>query len=550
MSVAKKEGATVRWPLKSATAKPLSNTAQKEELVEETDVSSESDYTDDETDEDVDERAPIVLQPQQLKAEKQVYIIINRSFVFLNLSNPGAGKSYFTGYISEVYELPMIIIGITSSKPVWDKLDNEQRVEIRDFITYETLAGKKGKKLKHPYLIRVDNPKPGVKVEYTATPELVKMLEAGYLIVFDEFQKLRNPNTMYKACLAISKAVQDAAVTYKSRLAMLSGTPLSNKTKNILQIMRLIGCIGEGDLYRIDPRTNTMELIGLKKLVNYAREINRGLTDRILTTNPFQRDNIEHVCFLLFEQVVRDYITVTMPKIIDAPLDIANSFYDQDDESKLEEMKQMLAEFELKWVDKKTGNITANNFEIQHNYNFVISESARQNILVRIAIHDLVEIPNCKVIFAVNRLETISFLAEALAKWNPIIFQGKLRAKQRIEAVNAFQNDPTRRLWIGTISSMCNSISLHDIRGDAPRRMYILPGMIYLNNQQVIDRIYRQGLISAAYVRLVYIKGLEQERRIFESMTRSSEDLRHVLPEEAQKGLVFLGNLRNIEEDI
>ena len=92
-------------------------------------------------------------------------------------------------------------------------------------------------------------------------------------------------------------------------------------------------------------------------------------------------------------------------------------------------------------------------------------------------------------------------------------------------------------------------ISLHDTVGNAPRFMLISPSHKLLEIIQAASRIYRDGTMSNAYVRVFYGKGnVGAEISILQALARKTTILKGVIDEHLNDLLLLPGEYPTEEE--
>ena len=135
-----------------------------------------------------------------------------------------------------------------------------------------------------------------------------------------------------------------------------------------------------------------------------------------------------------------------------------------------------------------------------------------------------------KVVAFGHHRELLLALKELLARYKPVLVIGGLSDKVRQAAVDAFQNDPSVRLFLGGITACGTGVTL-----TAASRLVRLEGSwVAGENQQCEDRIHRMGQIAKSVVveDLVVEKSLDAQ--ILGCAARKSRDVSGVLDGAAQ----------------
>lgn len=115
------------------------------------------------------------------------------------------------------------------------------------------------------------------------------------------------------------------------------------------------------------------------------------------------------------------------------------------------------------------------------------------------------------VLIFVNFRETLKYLAEALHTRSLIFGDQERYGLSRDTVVDNFQSG-AERIVLAMTNAGGQSISLHDLRGDAQRISLICPTYDPIMLQQVLGRAYRAGAKSPPICKLVYAAGTIEEK--------------------------------------
>lgn len=495
----------------------------------------------------------LVLKPWQIDWANKVIEILQRSLVYVDTSRMGSGKTYVTLWVAKQLGIKILVVCPPIMIEVWRKTADEYGVSVVDIISYQSLRSVRGSQPKHGFLTRHDNVigKSSInKLEFHPTQKLYNLCRSSLFIICDEIQNIKNTSSQYKACKALFQPIIYEGGT--SRIALLSGTPF-DKEEHALNLLKLISYIRSDKMFTTD--NNDFRLLGLNDLIETCLTIDKDETNRIISENKPNRNNIKHIVFLLYVNVVKKHISGSMPSptSINVELDTKNGFYNIDKE-KEEQLSKALQELsKAVKFDSETGNVN-----MKENAFGAITK-ALQNIelskvkdIGRVAINILSQNSENKVIISVNYNQTIAELKEILLDYNPLVLNGSIVIKKRGEIVDNFNNDPTVRVLIMNTIVGGVGISLHDVVGDSPRFMLISPSYSILNVTQAAGRIYRDGVKSKATVRMFYGKdknGVELENKILDAMARKTNVLRNTLEEKNIGSLKFPGEYKKEIED-
>lgn len=495
----------------------------------------------------------LVLKPWQIDWANKVIEILQRSLVYVDTSRMGSGKTYVTLWVAKQLGIKILVVCPPIMIEVWRKTADEYGVSVVDIISYQSLRSVRGSQPKHGFLTRHDNVigKSSInKLEFHPTQKLYNLCRSSLFIICDEIQNIKNTSSQYKACKALFQPIIYEGGT--SRIALLSGTPF-DKEEHALNLLKLISYIRSDKMFTTD--NNDFRLLGLNDLIETCLTIDKDETNRIISENKPNRNNIKHIVFLLYVNVVKKHISGSMPSptSINVELDTKNGFYNIDKE-KEEQLSKALQELsKAVKFDSETGNVN-----MKENAFGAITK-ALQNIelskvkdIGRVAINILSQNNENKVIISVNYNQTIEELKEILQDYNPLVLNGSIVIKKRGKIVDNFNNDPTVRVLIMNTIVGGVGISLHDTVGDSPRFMFISPSYSILNVTQAAGRIYRDGVKSKATVRMFYGKdknGVELENKILDAMARKTNVLRNTLEEKNIGSLKFPGEYKKEIED-
>lgn len=103
--------------------------------------------------------------------------------------------------------------------------------------------------------------------------------------------------------------------------------------------------------------------------------------------------------------------------------------------------------------------------------------------------------------------EVMDILATALKKYRPVQVRGGVTGAQAQQAVDAFQNDPNHRVFIGQIQSAGTAITLtaaHDV-------VFVESSWVPGDNEQAVERIHRIGQTNPCLARFVCLEGSVDE---------------------------------------
>lgn len=497
----------------------------------------------------------VELREWQVDWAHKVDKILQTNNGYIDTSAMRSGKTYVTLWIAQQYNLKLLIICPLTTTSVWKTTAKKYGVEIIKTISYQSLRSTRNHQPKHNFLERME----GVnkRTEFVPTKKYLDLLEGGgILLVLDEIQNIKNNSSQYKACSALIHALNDASGN--SRFALLSGTPL-DKEEHAINLLKMIGYIRSRNLYRIDMKTKEMILEGLQDLINECARIDINATKRILKEFPPGRGQLDILCYKLYVGIIKNEISGAMkaPEI-KSVFDVKNGFYsiNKEDSEKLKKAvralrfavttgrEEKITETPEGIVEKSTKNvggvITA----------LLAIENAKAADMARVADKALTASKKgLKVVISVNYTSTIETINAILAKWNPLILNGKVKENKRDVIIKAFVEDPKCRVFIMNTVVGGVGISLYSEEKNQDRLMLISPSYRMIEIIQAASRIFGPGLQSKAEIRLFYGKCPEcDERSILTALAKKSLVLKGTLDDSITVGLKLPGDYESFTE--
>jgi len=122
--------------------------------------------------------------------------------------------------------------------------------------------------------------------------------------------------------------------------------------------------------------------------------------------------------------------------------------------------------------------------------------------LVAAHIKDILEEENKIVVFAHHK-EVVDVLQKSLSEYNPVVITGETSMQNRQSAVDAFQQNPDVRVFIGTLGAASTGLTLTAARVAVFAEIDWVPATL----QQAEDRIHRIGQQDVALIQYLVIEG-------------------------------------------
>jgi superfamily II DNA or RNA helicase len=479
----------------------------------------------------------LILRSSQVDHFNRIDAILQTNHCYIDTSPLGSGKTYVSAAIAVKYGFPIAVCCPKAAIAVWDKVCQEYGIPVLFAIGYESLRSITGKQPKHQLLTRVDTEN---RTYFTATEKFLEMARSGLLLVLDEIQHLKNDSDQYKACKALTMACR--SVGGACRIGLISASPF-DKEELAVNLIKLAGYIQHPKLFMYFREVAEIKFYGAQEFIDVCRAMNPTMTHQILTTYPVDHKNVPGLCYRLFVDILMPVIASSMPPLeLETEKDVKNGYYNMtpvDAEAlnrAITELSQAARYNPLtQTYDSKNASWGAIQTAQIH------SETAKIGIFARLTRQNLVSDPQCKVINCVNYINTIHTLARELAEFNPVIMYGETPQRERNRIIERFQTDPSCRLIIANTQVICESISLDDKVGNAPRYTYISPSYSILRLHQATGRTHRDGTRSKATIRFIYGKIGSRETSILNALSRKNKVLRETLTVQVEHGMKFPG---------
>ncbi len=520
--------------------------------------------------------------PHQIELSEKLSYILENNHGFITSSPVGSGKTYVTLWLAKKFGFSLVVICPVTIKHIWEQLAQKFGVHIVFIMSYESLAGNETHGIKHNYLTRTESTYKGKSNPiFEATEDFLKIVDKGVLMVFDEYQKIKNPNTYYKACNALLKPIlyPDEHISGLSRFALLSGTPYDKITHAIYNL-KILGYIQSPKLYRKIGGIVSYKKYGLGELITLCKQINRTLTKQLIAQYGITVDSIETLVYKLYSNIVKYNISASMtseknPMITN---DIANGFFKITRpenlaaieysmgviiERVLPKLKKNIEEFGNKTMlqllkiseNRHIPEIDDENIEEPldllslMNFHLKRIEFNKAYDYTRIAKYILDMNKNNKVIISINYKDTISEVSEILAEYRPLVLDGSVKESDRAEIIRKFNEDSQYRVLVMSTKTGGVGISLHDIVGNFPRFMILGPSYNFIDITQAAGRIVRTGQASDSWIRIFYTKD-SPELNLLTALANKSDVLKGAIDDNVSESILLIGDYPTfIEED-
>lgn len=468
---------------------------------------------------------------QALRIRKK---FIRHTRVF-DTSNTGKGKSIIASWILLDMEIEnAIMVCPNSMVPVWNKYKDKYGLPFKMILTYETLRGTKTDRsevvLKHNLLIRRSD------VSFEVTDYFRELVENGLVLVFDEFQKVKNVCDQQRAVTTLTgymefrRQLPDTPLTFSGSY-FISTTPF-DKPEHCVNFCYTTSIITHPQLVCRD----TGKPLGILELYNYCLTINPEKTNLIWGTSDLKSKNAVNVAYHMCVEVLFPEIS----SFIQEPLEaikknsrqtIYNVFCDIPEEGMelLRAANSMIhATTALTPItdcmNTLYSNIINKEFDLRCRSGIThgqITDHVTKTFyaVVLLAMQALEQVPNCKVVIFSDYKEAIHVANMILGSYDPIVITGSNSPDSR-DILRAKFQEPNLNYRVCITMNQISAIGVEydDKDGRFPRFGISIPGHVISNLVQSPGRLDRNLTMSNNI--FLFVK-VDTEENIDESVNRS-----------------------------
>lgn len=215
------------------------------------------------------------IRPHQIEHFNRLNDIVSKFDGYLDTSDKGAGKTILTIAMAKRLKLSLIVIGPLDTINMWKEECNIYGVHLIKGLTYHCLRGTNISPPKNGLLNISDD-----DGTFVSSPEFIKLIKKGVLLVFDEVSNLKNQTLQLNAAHTLVNTIVsfNKIGKVKSKVALLSATPC-DKPEKIDSILKMLGFISSEELYNYDQDEKKYNLLGIQELINSCLILNKGLTE-------------------------------------------------------------------------------------------------------------------------------------------------------------------------------------------------------------------------------------------------------------------------------
>lgn len=474
---------------------------------------------------------------QEAHVERLTNILRSSPFA-LDLSKLGAGKTFTAAYTAGHLGMrDVVVVCPVSVKPKWTSMKTAYGVPISRIMSYcelrsPTFARKAGL-LNHrtvavPRKCRRDQRTYFLnRSEYEATPEWVsRVRRGGTLVILDEIQNLKNKSSQFwsaKALLApvVADREEGGRAAPPSKALLMSGTPL-DKQEQAVNLFRTVGVMRSNELAVYNPGTGLLLQTGMAEIRDYCARLPGAFA--AVPVRPIS-------VFQMFDKVVKPHLASSMPAPpCTAVIHKYNATYDANDERQKSLIVRAIDDLSRACnYDARTRSVDLTREPMGRIATALMRvEEAKLPTFVRVADDHLTNSTFQKVVLGVHYCGSIEVLRRQLARWDPLVMTGSLKASQRQRVLSEFQKaDTERRLLICNISVCSAGIDLDDKQGRFRRLVLANPNYANITLYQFGQRFLRADTRSDATLHYVFLRD-NCEEQVLRALARKSDVMKIV----------------------
>lgn len=480
----------------------------------------------------------LVLKDHQPEHYGRIKTILSYAPAAIDCSPMGQGKTCIALKYALDHNLSILAFCDVTMKQKIEKHAYRYGVNVIETMSYSMLRGTSRKNqenitVNHNYLVHLNN-------RYYATQDLVNLIGSGVLILFDEFQALKNKSLQYYAALEISRTLAKYKGNGNSRVMYLSETGIDDY-KLIENVVTLL-CLTPQD-HLVDG-TDQGKQAGYDDIVKISMAVNPELARTIAVPNVNYKSAL-YIVFGLYTNILKYCYSSSMPELdLKYKKDAKNCYYYVPDDQ-AENISKQIKQLEDNIIFHPDGKAMFSSGRSNTNMNNLLMdiEIAKVELFCRLVRDTLTKDPNSKVIVSLNYRKSVEKLRLMLIDIDPLVITGStptdknkilnntnltIHGVSRDEIIDGFQNVDKYRVLI--ISRVCRvGVDLDDQNGNKPRTLFISPSFSYTNTYQMTGRVYRTETKSDVIIRSVYAynpkyqKSMRQEMRILQALHRKNK---------------------------
>lgn len=490
--------------------------------------------------------SPVDLLPHQVNHVMHMVTKLQHNMFCSDFSPLGSGKTYTTTAIADRLGLPhVVVVCPVSVKTKWDHMRERHGLRLKSLLGYCEMRSTRNRQPKHGYLNRRDytvSIRVGErgevledvnKVEFTSTDAWKHMVHEGVLLVFDEYQNLKNVTGQFASARALVHTLEQEfsgagrhPSQQRSRTLLLSGSPF-DKHEQITGFLRLVHVMKHDDLGAFDLSCMQTKWTGLQDVLSFCERIDARETARV---EP--QCDLKRYAYLLYQMVIKPHTALAMPvpPCNGCEVNKYNAYYEVRNEDEVKSLEEGVGMLEracgFNKVDHSLDYHSAGGSAL-HSIHMVTRalykiETSKLGTFSRIARNELESDPCVKVVIALNYTSSIDDLRQRLSEYSPLVLNGALNATKRGRVIANFQKSSSEhRVLLGNVAVCSTGIDLDDVQGGYPRFVLVSPNYNTISLFQLAQRFLRANTRSDSRVHYLFGKQFH-EASVLRALTRKS----------------------------
>ena len=513
------------------------------------------------------------LYPHQVEHVEKIWssFMERGEMCYIDTSRTGLGKTHIAleiaSRLQSIYGIRLGIIAPNKQSLYnddgWVKWADRYGLIVEKATTYSSIRGR-GLTISNGWLYKNSTNR---KEGYHATNKFEAIARAGIFLIFDEFHMATRDSSTHYACAALVRAcVRNSA---RCRIGLLSLTP-GDKTEHYPQIMRLCGLVQSIQLLKYIPSTRDYEWEehGLGDMIRSCVIRNANRDEMVRELSDISLSRAKWLIGVFYRRNIRERICFSMPIPPNQYKIVMRNCHINCHKQDIKNLNNAIGRLcdGVQWdgydvAEKKEWNLGQINIALR------LIEMYKLRSIARYIRDRNKQEPNVKFVIAMGSRNTEHFEmfaqmlgamevtvpleTELLLKmarrdrsnvWSSVngdvyklimhqvyrppidIMNGQTKIGERIKILRRFQAKHSDS-WCLLLSPGVGdeSISLHDVHGNHPRELIIIPDHYHSRMAQLSGRTNRIGAKSDVKVSIIYCKGTRPETSILHSMARKTK---------------------------
>lgn len=441
--------------------------------------------------------------PYQREHIDRIKKILEKNMAYVDSSFMGFGKTVATFFVAQELGLKLFIICPASIIGVWESHEEKMGMPgiIEEIVSYDSFKGRK----------------------YFSEGELLGNVKKTFkknkiLLVLDEADKIKNIEAeRTRSVMTLIDYIMEKNLS--SKVAIIGAT-LEDKEPNIRSMVKLTGIMKSDNIVEYNGSIFESD-IGFQEIIDRAKDIEKNtgskMLDKLLKEHgkSIKKKDIILTTFKIMQNII---IPTMRSQMVNEKMEkgeklgkVTHTFckvYGDDYQiykAALEHLNRQISS------DEK-----GRDFISEFSKSLQELEGLKLPVLATLAKNILTTQKNKKVLIFVEYLDSIEYLKKELKKFRPLTLTGSVKAEDRTDIVDMFQEDTDdHRLIILTTKTGGAGISFDDKTGKFGRiSLYSGCTYSYISIKQGFWRTIRADSVTMGEVRVVYMyDGDDQENK-------------------------------------